>query len=453
MYRNAIEQLTEWKEKPGRLPLLMIGARQVGKTWLLKQFGAEKFQNLAYISFDKSTALINVLESTVAPKDLLPIISAETGTVMAPGETLIVFDEIQISPRALLSLKYFCEEAPEYHIIGAGSTLGVMLHEHASFPVGKVEFLDLYPMSFLEFLQAAGEEQLVRYMQDHEPDQVKPFHEKLLRMLKQYFYVGGMPAVVAAYFENNSDFFAARKMQENILKAYDRDFSKYAAPVFAGKLRQVWRSVPSQLAKENKKFRYADVKKGGRGREYDTAIEWLKDSSMIGVVCKTTVPLHPLKSYEDPDAFKVFLNDIGLLSAMADLEMSMVAEPNALFIEFKGALAEQFVFGELRLALNKTVYYWSKENSDMEIDFLTQNHKGEPIAIEVKSGINLRSKSLKYYNEKYRPEYSLRTSPANFKIDAENRIIDIPLYSAHKIRDILEKNEWSEMQTYCQPTF
>jgi predicted AAA+ superfamily ATPase len=437
VYRSAIEQLKVWKDKPGRMPLLLIGARQTGKTWLLKHFGEHYFEKIAYISFDNNKSLNTVLESTVSPKELLPVLSAATGVSIKPNETLIVLDEIQVSPRALLSLKYFCEEAPEYHVLAAGSTLGVMLHEHASFPVGKVEFLDIHPLSFDEFLRALSEEQLADYIKEQSPDKFRPFHDKLIRILKEYMYVGGMPAAVAAYANQRGDFAAARSVQEAILRAYDRDFSKYATPLLSEKLRMTWNSIPAQLSKENKKFTYAAVKKSMRGRELTSAIQWLKDSSMIGVVNKVTAPMHPLKAYEDVDIFKLFMNDIGLLSAMVDLETQMLTEPNDIFVEFKGALAEQFAFQELRYTLGKTIYYWSKESSTIDIDFLIQNHKGQPLAIEIKSGINLRAKSLKYYIEKYKPEYAVRASLSDFKVDDTNKIIDLPLYAFGKIKEYL----------------
>jgi predicted AAA+ superfamily ATPase len=438
MYRSAIEQLKSWKDAHGRMPLLLVGARQVGKTWLLKTFGRECFASIAYLSFDTNPALAGTLESTVSPQDILPLLAAETKTAIRPGETLIVFDEIQTCPRALTSLKYFCEEAPEYHVVAAGSTLGVMLHEQSAFPVGKVSFMDIFPMSFDEFLRALGEEELAAFVRDGHPETFRPLHEKLLRLLKEYIYVGGMPAAVAIHANNRTDFAAVRSVQETILRAYDRDFSKYATPLFATKLRQVWNSIPSQLSKENRRFTYAAIRKSARGKDFAAAIRWLEDSSMIASVHRVVTPAHPLKSYEDENAFKLFANDVGLLSAMADLSVTMLAAKNDLFVEFKGALAEQFAFQELRQALNKPLYYWSKENSSVNIDFLVQDSEGRPTPIEIKSGVNLASKSLMIYVQKWKPHRSYRASLADYKVDEKNNIVDIPLYAIGKI--IPDKN-------------
>ena len=437
MYRKAIEQLKTWKDKPHRMPLLIVGARQVGKTWLIKRFGVESFENMAYLSFDTSPALTRTLENTVSPKELIPVLSAETGVAIKPGRTLIVFDEIQEAPRALLSLKYFMEEASEYHVIAAGSALGVMLHSHSSFPVGKVEFLDLYPMSFDEFLQATGEEQLASFLQNASLERIAPFHEKLMRLVREYLYIGGMPAVVAAYAENRGDFGLLRKVQDTILRAYDRDFSKYATPLFATKLRKVWQSLPSQLAKENRRFTYAAIRESGRGRDFASTIQWLKDSSMVSPIYAVTAVLHPLAAYSNDAIFKLFLHDVGLLSAMADLNQRAIALGDEIFREFKGSLAEQFVFQELAYSLHKPLFYWSKENSRASIDFLVQNHEGNTIPIEVKSGVRLSSQGLNAYRATYSPAYSIRTSLAEYKYDAGNRIYDIPIYAISRIGEFL----------------
>jgi predicted AAA+ superfamily ATPase len=437
MYRNAIEELKLWKDREGRMPLLLVGARQVGKTWLLKEFGRKFYKNVAYVSFDVNPAMSNLFSGTVSPKEIIPVLRAETGAAIKPDETLIIFDEVQESPRALLSMKYFCEEAPEYHVAAAGSTLGVMLHQQNSFPVGKVEFMDVHPMCFDEFLKAVGEGQLALFMKENAPDKYTPFHERLIRVLKEYFYVGGMPAAINAYSKNRGDYPAVRKAQEEILRAYERDFSKYATPLFAERLRLLWHSAPAQLSKENKKFMYSSIKNGARAREFEVAAQWLKDSSMIASVNRVSKPMHPLKTYEEAGAFKLFLNDVGLLSALVDLAPKMVAGSHDIFVEFKGALAEQFVFQELRHSIRKNIYYWSKKNGEAEIDFLIQNEDGMPVAIEVKSGINLRSKSLKAYMEAFRPAYSIRTSLADFKLDRENMVLDMPLYAVSKIAGYL----------------
>jgi predicted AAA+ superfamily ATPase len=301
--------------------------------------------------------------------------------------------------------------------------------------VGKVEFLDIFPLSFDEFLRALGEEELATFVRDGHPETFRPLHEKLLHLLKEYIYVGGMPAVVAIHANNRTDFAAARSVQETILKAYDRDFSKYATPLFATKLRQVWNSIPAQLSKENRRFTYAAIRQGARGKDFAVAIRWLEDSSMIAPVYQITTPAHPLKSYENQNAFKLFANDIGLLSAMSDLSVTMIVAKNDLFVEFKGALAEQFAFQELRQALRKPLYYWSKENSSVDIDFLVQDSEGRPTPIEIKSGVNRASKSLMIYLQKWKPRRAYRASLADYKVDEQNNIVDIPLYAIGKIKD------------------
>jgi len=438
MDRIIFEDLLEWKNRE-KMPLILTGARQVGKTWLMKEFGKRYFKNVAYVSFDSNPKINETLETTLSPPELLSILQSETNTPIT-RDTLILFDEIQESPRALLSLKYFCEDAPEYNIMAAGSTLGVMLHKHKSFPVGKVEFLNVRPLSFFEFLNAVDEKILLDFILQNSPEKYKPFHEKLIRLLKIYLFVGGMPAVLNEYLKSG-DFGKVRKVQNGILEGYDRDFSKHAKESFSSKLRMLWKSIPSQLAKENKKFTYGAVKTGARGRDFELAIQWMTDSSLVEKICRVTAVKTPLKAYEDFGAFKLFVNDVGLLCAMAELDMKIIAENTALFTEFKGAIAEQFVFQELRHSLDKKTYYWSNENGDAEIDFLTQDSNGNIIPVEVKSGINLRAKSLSFFVEKYSPKYSVRTSLADYKVNAPNNIIDMPLYAVAKIRNILTNSE------------
>jgi predicted AAA+ superfamily ATPase len=417
------------------MPLILTGARQVGKTWLMKEFGKRYFKNVAYVSFDSNPKINETLETTLSPPELLSILQSETNTRIT-RDTLILFDEIQESPRALLSLKYFCEDAPEYNVMAAGSTLGVMLHKHKSFPVGKVEFLNVRPLSFFEFLNAADEKNLLEFIHQNSPEKYRPFHEKLIRLLKIYLFVGGMPAVLNEYLKSN-DFGKTRKVQNGILEGYDRDFSKHAKKSFSSKLRMLWQSIPSQLAKENKKFTYGAVKTGARGRDFELAIQWMVDSSLVEKICRVTAVKTPLKAYEDFGAFKLFINDVGLLCAITEIDMKIIAEKEALFTEFKGAIAEQFVFQELRQSLDKKLYYWSNENGNAEIDFLTQDTNGNIVPIEVKSGINLRAKSLSFFVDKYSPKYSFRTSLADYKVvNTPNNIIDMPLYAVAKIRDI-----------------
>jgi len=436
MDRVIFEDLLEWKNRKEKMPLILTGARQVGKTWLMKEFGKRYFKNVAYISFDSNPKINETLETTLSPRELLLILQSETQTPIT-RDTLILFDEIQESPRALLSLKYFCEDAPEYNVMAAGSTLGVMLHQHKSFPVGKVEFLNVRPLSFFEFLNAAGETNLLEFIRQNSPDKYRPFHEKLIRLLKCYLFVGGMPAVLDEYLKSG-DFGRVRKIQNGILEGYDRDFSKHTKESFSSKLRMLWQSIPSQLAKENKKFTYGAVKTGARGRDFELAIQWMRDSSLIEKISRIAAVKTPLKAYEDFGAFKLFINDVGLLCAMSELDMKVIAEKDTLFTEFKGAVAEQFVFQELRQSLDKKLYYWSNDNGNAEIDFITQDSNGNIVPIEVKSGINLRAKSLAFFVDRYSPKYSIRTSLADYKVNTPSNIIDIPLYAVAKTNDILE---------------
>ncbi|MCL2844104.1 MAG: ATP-binding protein [Chitinivibrionia bacterium] len=439
MNRYIFENLLEWKNRAEKMPLILTGARQVGKTWLMKEFGKRYFKNTAYISFDSNPKLNETLETTIFPSEFLPMLQTETNTPITP-ETLIIFDEIQESPRALLSLKYFCENAPEYNVIAAGSTLGVMLHKHSSFPVGKVEFLNVYPMSFFEYLDAIDEKQLLEFIIKNSPEKYRPFHEKLIRLLRIYLFVGGMPAVLNEYVKSG-DLSKVRKVQNDILNAYDRDFSKHAKESFSAKLRLLWQSVPSQLAKENRKFTYGAVKSGARGRDFETAIQWMRDSSLIEKISRITSVKSPLKAYEDFGVFKIFINDVGLLCAMSELNMNVIADKEAVFTEFKGAIAEQFVFQELRNSLNRNLYYWSNDNGNAEIDFLTQDFNGEIIPIEVKSGINLRAKSLNFFVKEHSPKYSIRTSLADYKLNTPSNIIDMPLYAVAKVKEFIERGD------------
>ena len=436
MYRQAIEDLRAWRDHSKRKPLLITGARQVGKTWLMREFGRECFDGVAYVSFDTNPSFNAGLEETIDPYEIITLLQAATETTITP-KTLIIFDEIQESPKALLSLKYFCEEAPQFPIMAAGSTLGVTLHNRASFPVGKVQFMNIHPMTFLEFLTALGHHEMVSFIEQQDFARYRPFQDKLIRLLKQYLYVGGMPAAVDEYASSGS-FAAVREIQDDIVRSYDRDFSKYAVGTFSAKLRLLWNSAPAQLARENRKFIYSAVRKGARAREFEEAIQWMCDSSLVAKVNRVSVPRHPLKVYEDMDAFKMFLNDVGLLGAMVELNSTRIADPTDIFVEFKGALAEQFVFQELRAANRRSIYYWSKDSSTAEIDFLVEDATGQAVAIEVKSGINLRSKSLKSYMDSFTPHYAIRTSLADFKTDPVNRIIDVPLWAVSQVSRILD---------------
>jgi len=423
MERNIIKKLLEWKAKENRQPLILTGARQVGKTWAMKEFGSRHFKKTAYISLDSNPNMRILFEKTVKPSELLPFLNAQAG-VEIDSETLLIFDEIQEVPKALTALKYFCEEQPELPVIAAGSTLGVSLHSGISFPVGKVEFLNLYPMSFAEFLDAIGETQTRAAIETKNYDLLNSFREKLLGILKQYMFVGGMPEVVAE-FVRTKGFIGIRKIQKKIITSYEKDFSKHTNPEMAVKLSLLWKSIPVQLSKENKKFLYGAVRNGARARDFEVALQWLQDSSLIHKIGRISNPSIPLKSYEEFGMFKIFMHDIGLLCAMSGVSSKIILEGDSIFKEFKGALAEQFVCQEL-LVKGEEPFYWSLQNSQAEVDFLLE-YNDKIIPIEVKSGTNLRAKSLGVYIGKFKPRLVLRVSEADYKISGN--IIDLPLFA------------------------
>ncbi|MDR1195898.1 MAG: AAA family ATPase [Endomicrobium sp.] len=423
MKRDIISKLLEWKNKTNRQPLILTGARQVGKTWAMKEFGIKNFKKSAYISFDNNPNMKNLFENSVRPNELLPFLNAEAG-VEIDSDTLVIFDEIQEVPKALTALKYFSEERRDIAIIAAGSTLGVSLHNGVSFPVGKVEFMTLHPMSFAEFLDAISENQLRIAIETKNYLLLNSFHEKLIGLVKQYMLVGGMPEAVSEFVKTKG-FGEVRKIQKKILMSYEKDFSKYTNAEMAAKLSLLWKSIPVQLSKENKKFIYGAVKTGARARDFEVAIQWLADSSLIYKVGRISNPSLPLKSYEEFGMFKMFLHDIGLLCAMSGVSDKIILEASSIFKEFRGALAEQFICQEL-LTLEEEPFYWSVENSQAEVDFLIQRDD-KIIPIEVKSGINLQAKSLKTYIEKFAPSAALRVSNANYKVT--DNVIDLPIYA------------------------
>jgi predicted AAA+ superfamily ATPase len=423
MERDIIKKLMEWKARENRQPLILTGARQVGKTWAMKEFGSKYFKKIAYISLDSNPNLRLLFEKTVKPGELLPFLSAQAGVDIDSG-TLLIFDEIQEVPKALTALKYFCEEQPELPVIAAGSTLGVSLHSGVSFPVGKVEFLNLYPMSFAEFLNAIGETQTRAAIETKNYDLLNSFREKLLGIVKQYMFVGGMPEVVAE-FAKTKGFVGVRKIQRKIITSYEKDFSKHTNAEMAVKLSLLWKSIPSQMSKESRKFLYGAVKSGARARDFEVAIQWLQDSSLIHKVGRISNPSMPLKSYEEFGMFKIFMHDIGLLCAMSGISGKIILDGNGIFKEFKGALAEQFVCQEL-LAKGEELFYWSAQNSQAEVDFLLE-HDDKIIPIEVKSGTNLRAKSLRVYIDKFKPQLALRISEADYKISGN--VMDLPLFA------------------------
>lgn len=425
MERILLEDLKKWKEKADRKPLILRGARQVGKTWLLKDFGEKCFKDICYVNFEQKDILGKVFEGTLSPKRIIEQLSIYHGKKIEPQDTLMIFDEVQELPRALTSLKYFAEEVPEYAICCAGSLLGVALHEGTSFPVGKVDFLDLYPLSFREFLLANHEDMLVDFILKGNRD-LEAFEEKLMDYLKKYFIIGGMPAAILKWIETQ-DFFEVDDVQKQLLIAYQNDFSKHAPQQMVEKIRYIWDSIPSQLAKENKKFVYGLVRTGARAREYEDALMWLSDAGEIIRTYNVSKPDVPLKAYADLKAFKVFLLDVGLLRCLGGVSPKVILEGSRIFEEFKGALTEQYVCQELQLFRRlQGNYYWTS-SSVAEIDFLVSDGMGI-YPLECKAGYTMNAKSLKSYKEKYSPSWSFRTSLLPYEKNSEAHTTNLPLY-------------------------
>lgn len=424
MYRYAMENLREWKNKKNRKPLIIEGARQVGKTWLMKEFGRQEYTNTVYINFDSNSRMADLFSADLDITRILRGIEIYTGKKINSEDTLIIFDEVQEVPKALSSLKYFYEDASEYHVICAGSLLGIALHGGTSFPVGKVEFMKLFPMSFREFLTATGKEQYVELLEQKDYQMISSFKQIYIDALKEYYYVGGMPEAVSSYSQVH-DLEDVRNIQNMILAAYEQDFSKHAPVSIVPKIRMVWNSIPSQLAKENRKFIYGLLRKGARAKDYETAIMWLIDCGLIHKVSRITTPNLPLKAYEDLKAFKLYLVDIGLLGALAGLKQSALLDGNDMFVEFKGALTEQYVLQQLVTDPDIGIYYYTNDRGNCEIDFLIDDGD-KVIPLEVKAELNLKAKSLKTYREKYSPEVAVRTSMADYK--ENDGLVDMPLY-------------------------
>ena len=435
MRRFALEKLKKWKDSESRKPLIIRGARQVGKTWLMKEFGRECFENVAYVNFDSNVRMKGVFEGQIDIERIILAIEIETGVTIERENTLLIFDEIQEVPRALSSLKYFYENAPEYAIVAAGSLLGVAMHKKTSFPVGKVDFMDLYPLNFQEFLCALGEERYVDILQGKDTDMVNTFKDKYIDRLREYYYVGGMPEVVQTYVDTRN-FKKVRELQKNLINYYQQDFSKHAEMNLVTRLNLVWNSIPMQLAKQNKKYIYGQVREGARAKDFELAIQWLLDCGLIHKVQRINKPSLPLKAYMDLNAFKVFLLDIGLLIAMTDLDVKVILEGNKIFTEFKGALTEQYVLQQLISENGVMPYYYSATTSQGEIDFVVQG-KTSVIPIEVKAEENLRAKSLKAFCDKYNPKFAVRTSMSDYR--KQDWMTNIPLYNIDRIRDYLEQ--------------
>lgn len=423
MKRFAIKELEKWKDSPRRKPLIIEGARQVGKTWLVKEFASIRYKNMVYVNFEKQIYIRDIFKTDFDIDRILTVLKAATHEEIVPGETLIFLDEIQDAENGLTSLKYFCEDAPELHVVAAGSLLGIELHRNTSFPVGKVRFLTLRPMSFLEYLLALGEEGLEKMLESEDWVNIGMFSSKLRELLKMYYYVGGMPEAVLA-FSQRRDFDEVREIQQEILHSYDFDFSKHAPVELVPRIRQLWNSLPAQLSKENRKFIYGIVKEGARAREYETALQWLIDGGLVYKISNVSTPRIPLRSYEDNSAFKLFCVDVGLLGAISSLDSETIVKGNSIFTEFKGALTEQYALQEL--ILHHEPFYFAKSNSQLEVDFLIQEN-GMVIPIEVKAEENLRARSLRQFVADYSSSEAYRLSMSSYR--KESWMTNLPLYA------------------------
>lgn len=435
MQRTAILKLKEWKESKNHKPIIIEGARQVGKTWLMKEFGKQYYEQVVYLHFDNNQKLTALFENDYEIPRLIEAFEILSGIKINPDNTLIIFDEIQECPRALTSLKYFYENAPEYDIIAAGSLLGLMHHEGTGFPVGKVSFLNLYPMNFFEFARALGEEKLIELIEKKDFQMITVFKNDFEKLVKMYCYIGGMPEVVQNFVDNRN-YKKVREIQKNILASYENDFSKHVSSNTVEKIRMLWRAIPSQLAKENKKFIYNVIKTGARAKEYELALLWLKDAGLVYQVNRIKKPDLPLIAYQDLDAFKLFIVDVGLLSALTNLDVKTILEKTQIFEEFKGAIAEQYVYQQLKSVDEIPIFYWSNDSRRSEIDFVIQ-HGEYVVPVEVRAEKNLKAKSLNNFIQEYKSKKSVRTSLADYKLN-DNNLYDIPLYAISNIEEIIE---------------
>lgn len=427
MLRSIYKELINWKKSPNRKPLILQGARQVGKTWLMKEFGKNEFQTVIYLNFESSERLKSLFSLDFDIKRIISIIEIEANQKIVAEKTLLIFDEIQEEEKGLTALKYFYENTPEYYIVAAGSLLGVSLQKNTSFPVGKVDFMRMYPMSFFEFLENIGQNLLLENLESENWAVINTFHDKLVELLRLYYFIGGMPEAVSNYIQFQ-DLKQVRAIQEKILLGYENDFAKYAPIETVPRIRLIWQHLISQLAKENRKFIYGQIKKGSRAKDFETAINWLTDAGLVlkvTIVEKLTIPLN---AYTDIDIFKLFCLDVGLLNAMAQISVRILLEKNSILTEFKGALTEQFVAQQLKL--KHQIYYWSAPNATAEIDFLIQK-ENNIIPIEVKAEENLKSKSLKVFTDKYKPNTAIRFSMNQYR--EQDWMENVPLYAVNNL--------------------
>lgn len=442
MQRHLSSKLEQWKKSPRRKPLLLLGARQVGKTWLMRDFGASQYKQVAYIRFDRNERMRQVFsESSYDMKELLLNIQMQVGFKITPEDTLIVLDEIQECPAALTSLKYFCEDLPEYHVMAAGSLLGVQLHEGTGFPVGKVNTLVLYPMSYREFLIAMGHELDAELLAQGDWGRIRLFADRFAYLLRLYYYVGGMPEAVSTFVETH-DFSAVRDVQNEILSHYANDFSKHVPKSLASKLSLLWESVPHQLARENKRFMYKDVQKGMRSRDLEDAMDWLRRAGLIHLVYRVNASALPLSAYRD-GAFKIYMLDVGLLGAKSGLSASVLTDKSAVFREFKGALAEQFVQQQLRAECGIEPHYWQNDSARSEIDFVFQSDR-DVVPVEVKAETNTKAKSLLLYCRQFQPRIAVRCSMNDYSCQPlpygiNTTLVDLPLYAVSQMNQVTQE--------------
>lgn len=423
MEREAIGQLYEWKARPNRKPLIIRGARQVGKTWLMLEFAKKAYEKWIYVNFEDEEMLKHVFELDFDVPRILNALSLRFHTEI-DEQTLLIFDEIQAAPRGITSLKYFCEKAPEYHVITAGSLLGISMHGGDSFPVGKVDFLSLMPMSFPEFLRAAGQERLAKLLAECKWDSIVYVKDRIIQLLRTYYYVGGMPEAVKAYCDGLG-YEEVRRIQSNILMTYENDFSKHAPANEVPRIRMVWHSVTSQLAKENRKFIYGVLRQGARAKEFEIAVEWLQDAGLVYRVNRTRSGEMPLSAFEDFGTFKLFMLDVGLMCAINRLSSDSILLGNDIFSTYRGAMTEQYVCQQLAGAVD-FIYYWSADNSRGEIDFLIQTG-GRIVPIEVKAEENLKSKSLSAFVARYPSLHAVRLSMSDYR--EQEWMTNVPLYA------------------------
>ncbi len=426
MERLVYQRLIDWKNDPARKPIILNGARQVGKTWLLNEFGRCEYAQLAYVNCRNNDLARQLFAQDFDVERIIRGLRALTRVNITPGDTLLVLDEVQDIPQAIEALKYFCEDASDYHVAVAGSLLGISLHADVSFPVGKVNVIDVYPMNFEEFMMARGETVLRQMVADCDYSDLAPLHERLIELLKEYYFVGGMPEAVNKYV-TTQDPNAVRKIQSEILRGYEQDFSKHTPRELVPRVRMVWQSVPSQLFKENKKFIYGALKKGARAREFELAIHWLVDSGLVYRVYRCNQPAMPLRVYEDVSAFKLYLLDVGLLGAMAGVEPVNILVTTDALTQYKGGMTEQFVLQQLKSKHINPICYHSTDDSRLEIDFVIQ-HQGQVLPIEVKAGVNVRANSLSRFLQQHPQVRAVRFSLLPYKQQAQ--LDCLPLYMA-----------------------